>query len=218
MNVMTEQADFDSVAEPVDYSQKPVYECIKRASDVSCSALALVLLSPLLLLTMLAIYIDDPGPVLFKQVRIGQNGREFTILKFRSMRTDAEEMKKTLMTMNQDQGANFKIDHDPRVTRVGRLIRKTSIDELPQLLNILRGDMSINGPRPFIESEQKCLPADRLLVKPGLSCYWQIGGKNQLTMHEQIELDRRYIRERSVFVDVRIIIKTMKYVLGAWNE
>ena len=200
------------------YRRKPVYEFIKRIMDICCSLVALILLSPVFLFTMIAIYIDDPGPVLFKQVRVGRDGRKFLIWKFRSMKKNAEEAKAELMSKNQDHGANFKIENDPRITRVGRFIRKTSIDELPQLVNILKGDMAVIGPRPFIESEQKCLPEDRLLVKPGLSCYWQIGGKNELSMQEQIALDRKYVEERSVIVDVKIIILTMKMVVANKNE
>ena len=133
------------------------------------------------------------------------------------MKINAEELKASLMKQNQDNGANFKIKHDPRITRVGRIIRATSIDELPQLINILKGDMAIIGPRPFIAEEQKNLPSDRLMVKPGLSCYWQIGGKNSLTLSEQIELDRKYVRERSVIVDVKIIVKTMIVVVVGKN-
>jgi Sugar transferases involved in lipopolysaccharide synthesis len=200
------------------YRRKPIYEFVKRIMDICCSSVALILLSPLMLIIMVAIYIDDPGPVLFKQVRIGRDGRKFLIWKFRSMKKNAEEVKAELMSKNQDHGANFKIENDPRITRVGRFIRKTSIDELPQLVNILKGDMAVIGPRPFIESEQKCLPEDRLLVKPGLSCYWQIGGKNDLSLREQIELDRKYVEERSVIVDVKIIVLTMMMVVGNRNE
>ena len=201
----------------VDYVRKPFYNAVKRGMDIVCSLFALILLSPLLLITAIAIFIDDPGPVLFKQTRIGKDCKPFQIFKFRSMRTDAEQLKAALMKQNQDKGANFKIDHDPRITRVGRFIRATSIDELPQLINILKGDMAVIGPRPFIEEEQKNLPSDRLAVKPGLSCYWQIGGKNSLTLSEQIELDRKYVRERSLIVDVKIIIKTMIVVVVGKN-
>ena len=201
----------------LSYVRKPVYHVIKRGMDVVCSLIALIVLSPLLLITAIAIFIDDPGPVLFKQIRIGKDNKPFKIFKFRSMKRNAEAMKAELMKQNQDQGANFKMDHDPRVTRVGQLIRKTSIDELPQLVNILKGDMAVIGPRPFSEEEQKNLPSDRLLVKPGLSCYWQIGGKNSLPLPEQIELDRMYIREESVFVDAKIVMKTMLLVFTRKN-
>lgn len=201
----------------LDYNSKPVYNIVKRGMDITCSLLALILLSPILILTAIAIFIDDPGPVLFKQTRIGKDNKPFKIYKFRSMKINAEELKASLMKQNQDKGANFKIKHDPRITRVGRIIRATSIDELPQLINILKGDMAIIGPRPFIAEEQKNLPSDRLMVKPGLSCYWQIGGKNSLTLSEQIELDRKYVRERSVIVDVKIIVKTMIVVVVGKN-
>ena len=206
------------VRKSTGYRRKPVYEFIKRIMDICCSLVALILLSPVLLFTMIAIYIDDPGPVLFKQVRIGRDGRKFLIWKFRSMKKNAEEVKAELMSRNQDHGANFKIENDPRITRVGKFIRRTSIDELPQLVNILKGDMAVIGPRPFIESEQKYLPNYRLSVKPGLPCYWQIGGKNDLSSREQIELDRKYVEERSVIVDVKIIFLTMKMVVGHKNE
>jgi len=201
----------------LDYNSKPVYNIVKRGMDITCSLLALILLSPILILTAIAIFIDDPGPVLFKQTRIGKDNKPFKIYKFRSMKINAEELKASLMKENQDKGANFKIKHDPRITRVGRIIRATSIDELPQLINILKGDMAIIGPRPFIAEEQRNLPSDRLMVKPGLSCYWQIGGKNSLTLSEQIELDRKYVRERSVIVDVKIIVKTMIVVVVGKN-
>lgn len=196
------------------YRRKPVYEFIKRIMDICCSLLALILLSPLMIITMVANYIDDPESVLFKQVRVGRDDRRFIILKFRSMKKNAEELKAELMSKNQDNGVNFKLEKDPRI---GRFIRKTSIDELPQLLNILKGDIAVIGPRPFIEEEQKNLPSDLLLVKPGLSCCWQIGGKNNLSLSEQIELDRKYIREQSVWVDIKIILKTMLLVVSRKN-
>ena len=209
--------DNQTDADAIGFKRKPVYEFIKRLLDILCSLLALIILSPVFLISMIAIYIDEPGPVIFKQVRIGQNGRKFVLYKFRSMCVNAEELKAQLMSQNIDQGANFKVENDPRITRVGRILRKTSIDELPQLINILKGDMAIIGPRPFIESEEKLLPSDRLLVKPGLSCYWQIGGKNSLSIQEQIELDRKYIRERSLIVDLKIILLTLKFIVHNLN-
>lgn len=198
--------------------RKTIYHAVKRCMDIVCSLIALILLSPVLIITAVAIFIDDPGPVLFKQIRIGKDCKPFKIWKFRSMKTNAEELKSDLMKQNEDKGANFKIENDPRITRVGKIIRDTSIDELPQLINILKGDMAVIGPRPFIQEEQNNLPSDRLAVKPGLSCYWQIGGKNSLPLSEQIELDRKYIREQSVFVDVKIIMKTMLLVVKRKNE
>ncbi len=200
------------------FKRKPVYEFVKRLLDIICSLLALVVLSPVFLITMIAIYIEDPGPVIFKQIRIGQNGRRFSIFKFRTMHVNAEELKVHIMSRNHSQGANFKVKNDPRITRVGRFLRKSSIDELPQLINILKGEMAVIGPRPFVESEQKRLPSDRLLVRPGLSCYWQIGGKNSLSLPEQIELDRKYIRERSLLVDVKITLLTLKFIFQHLND
>lgn len=204
--------------EQIQLPKKLVYECIKRISDIVCSLIALIILSPVMLITMIAIYIDDPGSVIFKQVRIGKDGKEFMIYKFRSMKINAEELKEELIDNNQSEGANFKMRHDPRRTRVGKFIRKASIDELPQLVNILKGDMSIIGPRPFIPEEQSLLPGDRLLVKPGLSCYWQIGGKNTLSIQEQIALDRKYVAERSFMVDIKIIIKTFFVIFNKENK
>lgn len=198
--------------EQIQLQKKPVYECIKRMSDIVCSLIALSILSPVMLITMIAIYIDDPGAVIFKQIRMGKDGREFMIYKFRSMKINAEDLKEELINRNQSEGANFKMRHDPRRTRVGKFIRKTSIDELPQLVNILKGDMSIIGPRPFIPEEQAILPSDRLLVKPGLSCYWQIGGKNTLSVQEQIALDRKYV------ADIKIIIKTFFVIFNKENK
>ena len=210
---VVKEAEHQTDANVTGFKRKPVYEFIKRLLDILCSLLALIILSPVFLISMIAIYIDDPGPVIFKQIRIGKNGRKFVLYKFRSMCVNAEELKAQLMSQNIDQGANFKVENDPRITRVGRVLRKTSIDELPQLINILKGDMSIIGPRPFIESEQNRLPSDRLIVRPGLSCYWQIGGKNSLSIQEQIELDRKYIRERSLIVDAKIILLTLKFIV-----
>ena len=203
---------------PVTLQEKPMYDKIKRVGDVVCSALALAVLSPLLLVTAALIVIDDFGSPFYTQMRIGKDGKAFKIYKFRSMYKNADERKAELMKQNEDNGANFKIKEDPRITKVGNIIRKTSIDELPQLLNILKGDMSIIGPRPFIPSEQENLPPDRLLVKPGLSCYWQIGGKNDLSETEQIALDRKYIKERSLWTDIKIVCKTIVHVLSGKNS
>lgn len=198
--------------------RKPFYDLFKRGMDIFCALLALILLSPLFLITAIAIYIDDPGPVIFKQTRMGKDNKPFTIWKFRSMKVNAEEIKASMIRQNVANASVIKTVDDPRITRVGRFIRATSIDELPQLINILKGDMSVIGPRPFVEEEQKDLPCDRLVVKPGLSCFWQISGKNSLPLREQIELDRKYVKERSVIVDVKIIIKTMIVVIVGKNE
>lgn len=199
------------------FKKKPVYDAVKRTFDIFCSLLALTVLSPLMLAVMILIVIDDFGNPVYTQDRVGRNGKIFKIYKFRSMYKKADKKRDELLAQDESKGANFKIKNDPRITRIGHFIRKTSIDELPQLVNILKGEMSIIGPRPFIPREQEKLPEDRLLVNPGLSCYWQVGGKNSLTKEEQIELDRKYIRERSIAVDIKIIIKTILFVLKPGN-
>lgn len=197
----------------VEYDDKRVYGFVKRAFDITASLFALIVLSPLFLIVMLLIFVTDPGNPFFVQQRVGKDGKIFNIYKFRSMHKDAEKRKKDLLIHNEADGPTFKIENDPRVTKIGSFIRKTSIDELPQLVNILKGEMSVIGPRPFVPSEQEKLPDQRLLVKPGLSCYWQIGGKNSLTVEEQLELDFKYIEDRSVATDLKIIFKTFAIVL-----
>lgn len=196
---------------------KPVYDKVKRVLDVVLSVLALVVLFLPLSVVSLMIIIDDPGNPFYRQTRIGRYGKPFTIYKFRSMKKNADELKVDLYEHSDGNGANFKMDNDPRVTRLGRFLRRSSIDELPQLINIIKGDMSIIGPRPFIPEEQARLPDDRLSVLPGLSCYWQIGGKNSLSKEEQIALDRKYIEERSLRADIVICLKTVKAVVHDIN-
>lgn len=194
-----------------------MYAITKRVFDIGASLMAIIILSPLLLLTGLAIKIEDPkGTVLYHQLRIGKNGREFKCHKFRSMYSNADKIKGSLMNRNEMDGPVFKMRNDPRVTRVGRVIRKTSIDELPQLWNILVNEMSFIGPRPLpVEEELACnaYQRQRELVKPGLSCYWQISGRNNVLFDEWIELDRKYIREQSIMTDIKILIGTFGAVL-----
>lgn len=201
------------------YKKKPVFTAVKRGADIILSLLALVVLSPLLLIVSIMIMLRDPGNPIFAQYRAGKDGKLFKMYKFRSMYKDAEERKSELMTKNEDNGANFKISDDPRVLgSVGRFIRKSSIDELPQLINILKGDMSIVGPRPFVPEEQDKLPKERLMVQPGLSCYWQINGKNDLSQEMANYYDLKYIVDRSVSTDVKIILKTFSIVLKSANS
>ena len=205
----------------IDAELKPndsvMYAIIKRVFDIGASLIATIILSPLLLLTGLAIKIEDPkGTVLYHQLRIGKNGREFKCHKFRSMYSNADKIKGSLMHRNEMDGPVFKMRNDPRVTRVGRVIRKTSIDELPQLWNILVNEMSFIGPRPLpVEEELACnaYQRQRELVKPGLSCYWQISGRNNILFDKWIELDRKYIREQSIMTDLKILIGTFGAVL-----
>lgn len=212
--------DIELVTKPVEKIEletKPVYSVFKRMSDIVLSLTALILLSPFLLIISLLIMIEDRHSPFYVQSRVGLNGKSFNIYKFRTMRANSDSLRDELKEKNEDQGANFKMADDPRVTKIGTFLRKYSIDELLQLFNILKSDMSIIGPRPFIPEEQVELPDDRLLVKPGLSCYWQILGKNDLTKEEQIELDRKYIRERSVKTDLKILLKTVLCVVSAKN-
>lgn len=189
---------------------------IKRILDFTGAALGLIIAGPVMLMTTLAIRITDPGPVLFRQVRAGRNGRKFTMLKFRSMVMDAEKRKAELMHLNEMDGPVFKIQRDPRITAVGRFIRKTSIDELPQLLNILVGDMSLVGPRPALPSEvdqYKPWQRRRLSVKPGLTGMWQVSGRNQIDFEEWMQMDLDYIDQWSLWLDIKIILKTIPAVV-----
>ena len=195
----------------------------RRVQDIIFSLLALVVLSPLMLATAIAIVIDDPsaGPI-FTQERVGRNGKLFKFYKFRSMCPNAEAKLNELLDKNEMDGPVFKIKDDPRITRVGKFIRKTSIDELPQLWNILKGDMSIVGPRPALPREVEQYgdyEKQRLYVTPGLSCYWQIAPhRNELSFDEWMDLDIKYVQERSFWVDWKIIFKTFKVCLLGHGE
>ncbi len=189
---------------------------IKRVIDIVGSALAILILSPVMLLAYAAIKFDSPGPALFKQVRAGRNGRRFVMLKFRSMCTDAEERKQQLAHLNEMDGPVFKITHDPRITRVGRFIRKTSIDELPQLFNVLLGDMSLVGPRPPLPAEVAQYEAwqrRRLSVRPGITGMWQVSGRNAVDFRRWMELDLEYIDQWSLWLDIKILFRTVPAVL-----
>jgi len=184
--------------------------------DIAGSLAGLVLLSPVLLVIALLIYLDDPGPVIFKQKRSGLNNRTFVMYKFRSMVINAAELHKQMQQFNELDGPAFKMKNDPRITKIGRFIRRTSIDELPQLLNVLKGDMSLVGPRPLpvYESEQcNAYQLQRLLVKPGITCFWQISGRNDISFDEWIEMDLEYIRTASLKTDIVILLRTVKAVL-----
>lgn len=193
------------------------YEKIKRFFDICLSIAALVVLSPLLLVIAILIYLEDKGPVIYSQTRIGKDGRAFKLYKFRSMCVDADERLRDLQKLNERDGPVFKIRDDPRVTKVGKFIRKTCIDELPQLVNIIKGDMSIVGPRPPLPNEVEqynSYQKQRLLVVPGLTCYWQIQKGEETTFDEWVELDLKYIKERSILLDFRLILLTFKVILS----
>lgn len=188
----------------------------KRLFDIVCSLLALIALSPVFAITALAIKLEDGGSPIFAQTRIGKNGKPFKMYKFRSMCVNAEKKLEELQSLNEADGPVFKIEKDPRITKVGEFIRKTSIDELPQLINILKGDMSIVGPRPPLENEVKeynSYQRGRLAVKPGLTCYWQCSGRSNIGFDQWVELDLKYIRERGFFKDIEIILRTVPAVL-----
>ena len=195
------------------------YWRIRRLQDIVLSVLALAVLWPFLLIIALVIVIDSPGASpIFAQTRVGRDGKEFTFYKFRSMIPHAEEKLDALLPENEMHGPVFKIRDDPRITRVGRFLRRCSLDELPQLFNVLMGDMSIVGPRPALPREVAQYDAyamQRLIVSPGLTCYWQIQpNRNQLSFDEWLELDLKYIRERSLLTDWKIIFKTFAAIIG----
>ena len=199
------------------------YWVLRRAQDIVFSLLALILLAPLALLISLAIVLDSPGDgAIFRQRRVGRDGKLFWLYKFRTMCPDAEEQLNELLSQNQMDGPVFKIKGDPRITWVGRFLRKTSLDELPQLLNVLQGDMSIVGPRPALPREVELYSdyqRQRLYVTPGLSCYWQIAPhRNEMSFDEWVALDMKYIQERSFWVDWKIIFLTVRAMLMKYGE
>lgn len=193
-----------------------VAHALKRALDVVVGSVALVLASPILLGTAIAIKLDSPGPVLFKQTRVGKYGQTFPCLKFRSMFVDAEQRKAELMAQNEADGPVFKMKNDPRITRVGRIIRKLSIDELPQLVNVLRGEMSLVGPRPPVPKEVAEYEFDqrrRLDAVPGITGLQQVMGRSDLDFKTWVELDLKYIAEQSFWNDVKILLMTIPAVV-----
>ena len=208
------EAVFDDVSGAWKSWQRPV----KRTIDILGAAVFLVLCAPVMALIALVIRLDSPGPIIYRQVRVGKNGRSFVFLKFRSMFCDAEERLEELQAMNEAQGPLFKIRRDPRVTRVGRLLRRSSLDELPQLWNVLRGDMSLVGPRPPLPSEvERYEPwqRSRLSVTPGLTGLWQVNGRSTLDFAAMVQLDLEYIEHWSVLLDLKILLQTVPVVFLA---
>lgn len=195
----------------------------KRFMDIVLAVMALILGSPVFLITALLVKLTSPGPIIFSQVRVGRFGRHFKFYKFRSMYIDAEARKAELMKHNESSdGVIFKMKRDPRITPVGRFIRKFSIDELPQLFNVLLGDMSLVGPRPPLPSEVRTYSLEerkRLNITPGITCIWQVSGRSELPFSKQIALDKEYISSRSTWKDFLILLKTIPAILtgkGAW--
>ena len=207
-------------AEPeITIYENPVYLAVKRCFDIVFSLLCIIVFTIPILFVMLLIVIDSPGASpIYIQYKVGKNGRVFKFYKLRSMVPEADQMLDSLLDQNEMEGPAFKISNDPRITRVGRVIRKTCIDELPQLWNILKGDMSFVGPRPPLPREVEQyndFQRNRLSVVPGLTCYWQIQpNRNSLTFDKWLELDLKYIEERNVKTDLMIIFKTVGAVLN----
>lgn len=196
------------------------YFFIKRLIDLVLSILGIILLSPIMLITAIAIKIESKGPIIFSQVRVGKDGKHFKMYKFRSMVQNAEELKEKLLSKNEMSGPMFKMKEDPRVTKVGKFIRKTSIDELPQLFNVIKGDMSLVGPRPNLPKEVAQFSEYhklKLKAKPGLTCYWQVMGRSSIGFEQWMELDIKYIRERSIWVDIKLIFRTFFVLFGDKN-
>jgi len=199
------------------YNVPVTYMRMKRLFDIVASMLAIIILSPIILIAALAIKLESRGPIFFIQKRNGLRGEMFQMYKFRSMITEAEEMLTHLESKNEASGHMFKIKDDPRITRIGRIIRKTSIDEIPQFFNVLKGDMSIVGPRPPIMREVVKYDAWhklRLSVKPGLTGLWQVSGRSNIGFEEMVRLDLKYIRERNFLYDLKMILKTIPVLLG----
>ena len=196
------------------------YEAIKRLIDITCSFVGILVLSPLFIIIAIIVKFTSKGPVFFSQKRVGRNGKEFDMYKFRSMVVNAEELKEKLAAQNEMSGPMFKMKDDPRVTKVGKFIRKTSLDELPQLWNVLKGDMSLVGPRPSLPKEVAQFDEwmyKRLEVKPGLTCYWQVSGRNNIDFEDWMKLDIRYVEEKNLWIDIKLICKTVFVLFGDKN-
>ena len=189
----------------------------KRAFDLVIAAICLVIFLPILIVTSLAIWLEDRGPILFQQTRIGASGAPFSMLKFRSMCVDAEEQREALLSQSDRTGGGFKMRSDPRMTRIGKLIRRFSVDELPQLINVLTGTMSLVGPRPGLPSEVANYSGkhwDRLMGKPGITCTWQVRGRANISFPRQAIMDRAYLKRRNIWIDIKLLLCTPRAVLS----
>ena len=210
------RVEFDKI----DENKKRIYEISKRAIDIIGAGSGLLLLSPVIAIVACAVKFTSKGPVFFSQKRVGKNGELFDMYKFRSMVVNAEELKEKLAHQNEMSGPMFKMKDDPRVTKVGKFIRKTSLDELPQLWNVLKGEMSLVGPRPSLHKEvvqfEKWMYR-RLSVKPGLTCYWQVSGRNNIDFEDWMKLDIKYVDERNIWIDIKLIFKTVLVLFGDKN-
>jgi lipopolysaccharide/colanic/teichoic acid biosynthesis glycosyltransferase len=206
----------DTVAVPTDSS---LYLLAKRATDIVGSFLVLVVLSPVIAVIAILIKFSDGGPVFYPHIRVGRWGREFRCFKFRTMVVNADHLKPEIAHLNtHDDDRTFKVPDDPRITRIGRLLRRTSLDEVPQLWNVFRGSMSLVGPRPPVVQEVERYDLDdmqRLMVKPGLTCIWQVSGRSRLPFPKQLEMDIAYIQNRSYWLDAKLMLKTLPAVFSA---
>lgn len=226
--LMDEMISRVATSQPIDFGglpmvsysnhpRRPWHEIGKRGLDLLATGIALVLLSPVLALIALTVKLTSEGPAVFSQERVGLNGRTFKMYKFRSMVVNAEELKKKLASLNEMSGPVFKIKNDPRVTTIGKFLRKTSLDELPQLWNVFKGEMSLVGPRPPLPSEVNLYNPQhrkRLAVKPGITCIWQISGRNDVDFDQWMEMDAEYVDRWSLWLDMEILMKTVPVVLG----
>ncbi len=216
------QDPLDVVVENVDESDTEgsptvLYSCCKRLFDLLIGSFILVLLLPILPLIALMIKLDTRGPVIFKQDRVGENGKIFKFYKFRSMVHEAENSRDELIRLNEQDGPIFKIKSDPRITSVGKFLRRSSLDEIPQIFNVIRGNMSIVGPRPPLLTEvagYQPWHMKRLTVKPGITCLWQISGRSQIGFDEWMRLDMEYLKTRSIRTDLLIFLKTIPAVIA----
>lgn len=206
--------NFDTAKVTSKYvANKPVYDFVKRFADIICSAIAIILLSPFFIIISIAIKATSKGPVIFVHNRVGKNGKKIGIYKFRSMVMNAEELiEKFTPEQKEEFKKNFKLENDPRITKIGKFLRKTSLDELPQLFNILKGDLSIVGPRPIMEVETKIYGKykDMLLsVKPGLTGFWAANGRSDTSYKRRRAMEIYYVKNRSLLFDIKIIFKTV---------
>ncbi len=218
----------EAVAGPSDYYARgartrarelPVYSMLKRLMDITGALAGIIVLLPLFIIVAIAIKLEDPkGSVFFYQTRVGKNEQTFRMFKFRSMLTNAEAKLAELLAQNEVSGAMFKMKDDPRITKVGRFIRKTSIDELPQLINVLRGEMSLVGPRPPLTrevAEYSEYDKQRLAVTPGCTGLWQVSGRSNLSFKQMVELDLKYIDQRCIMFDIKIMLRTVKAIVAS---
>lgn len=213
--IMNDENSFENInIDDFKFVKKSVYSFFKRLFDIIASSLAIILLSPVFIIVIIAILCDDKkGHPIFVQTRCGKGGKEFKLYKFRTMCIDAEDKLEPLQQQNEMDGPVFKIKNDPRITRTGKFIRATNIDELPQIVNILKGDMSFVGPRPALPNEvaeYTEVHKLRLKVNPGLTCYWQVQkNRNSVSFEDWMALDRKYIQDRSLWLDLKLIFKTL---------